>query len=126
MNSRVSDEPPVPPVLYKYYPASRLDVFVSWTARFTAPTQFNDAFDSHYTLDSKHTVADGKRMASRNKFRNSLAGCGKSLSALNIGIYHSRKSLIPRSTWDRFWLFSARTTLFPQPARHLLLDQRPG
>jgi hypothetical protein len=35
----------------------------------------------------------------------SLAGCGKSLSTIPHRSYHRRKSLIPGSAWNGFWLF---------------------
>ncbi|MDQ6759643.1 MAG: DUF2971 domain-containing protein [Acidobacteriota bacterium] len=50
-----------PPVLYKYYPPKRLDVFDTRIARFTAPTEFNDAFDSYYDTPAKEYLPHRSR-----------------------------------------------------------------
>jgi hypothetical protein len=39
-----------PPILYKYYPPERAELFENWEIRFSAPSEFNDAFDSHHLL----------------------------------------------------------------------------
>jgi hypothetical protein len=39
------DVPPAPPVLYKYYPPERVDIFQNWSIRFSHPARFNDLFD---------------------------------------------------------------------------------
>lgn len=36
------------PILYKYYPPERLDIFENWSIRFTDPSRFNDAFDTNF------------------------------------------------------------------------------
>lgn len=43
---------PLPPVLYKYYSAARIDAIENGTMRFTPPDAFNDTFDSDYLISS--------------------------------------------------------------------------
>jgi hypothetical protein len=56
----------LPTILYKYYPAKRIDIFGTWSARFTRPSQFNDTFDSYYATEMK------SGSSTRLKFRNQL------------------------------------------------------
>jgi hypothetical protein len=42
----VRRSPPAPPILYKYYPPERVDIFQNWSIRFSHPGTFNDLFDS--------------------------------------------------------------------------------
>src|ERR1035441_6605412 len=49
----IPPSPPAPPVLYKYYPPERVDIFENWSLRFSDPKQFNDTFDSDITLHDK-------------------------------------------------------------------------
>jgi hypothetical protein len=43
-------QPPTPEVLYKYLPPDRIDILESMKIRFTPPSDFNDAFDTHYLV----------------------------------------------------------------------------
>jgi len=40
----------VPEVLYKYLPPERIDILESMKLRFSPPSDFNDAFDTHYLV----------------------------------------------------------------------------
>src|SRR5579862_2843271 len=66
-----TDDTLTPLVLYKYLPPDRIDLLLDMEIRFSRPSDFNDAFDSHYVVtasDSK-TVSDGKTARSRLKNR---------------------------------------------------------
>lgn len=39
-----------PPILYKYCPPERIDILETLQVKFSAPSSFNDTFDSHYLL----------------------------------------------------------------------------
>jgi hypothetical protein len=58
-------EQAVPAVLYKYYPAERIDVLEQWHVRFSSPAAFNDTFDSDYRTPARGT-------AKRLKYRRRL------------------------------------------------------
>jgi hypothetical protein len=45
-----------PPVLYKYYPPERLDIFQTFQVRFSNPAQFNDVFDSTFGGQARKTA----------------------------------------------------------------------
>jgi hypothetical protein len=45
-----------PATLYKYYPPERLDIFDTWSIRFTHPSHFNDTFDTDYSVHDKRDV----------------------------------------------------------------------
>ncbi len=62
----VSAAQPIPPVLYKYYPPERLDLFDACTIRFSNPAEFNDVFDSKYEMPDK------RLRGQHFKFRQSL------------------------------------------------------
>jgi hypothetical protein len=57
---------PCPPVLYKYYPPERINIFDNWTVRFTNPANFNDAFDTNWAVRGKEQIRE------RQKFRSHL------------------------------------------------------
>jgi hypothetical protein len=49
--------PSAPPSkLYKYYPPERVDIFTNWSLRFSRPADFNDTFDTDYTIHDKRDV----------------------------------------------------------------------
>jgi len=58
-----------PAVLYKYYPPERIDIIESQDLRFSAPREFNDAFDSYHLLPRS---SDVKANVERMKLRNEL------------------------------------------------------
>jgi hypothetical protein len=43
-------EPGLPATLYKYLPPERIDILENMQVRFSRPSEFNDAFDSHYLV----------------------------------------------------------------------------
>jgi hypothetical protein len=57
---------PLPPVLYKYYSAARIEAIENGLMRFTPPNTFNDTFDSDYLI-SKASSPRGSLDRARNR-----------------------------------------------------------
>jgi hypothetical protein len=50
---RTNADAEVPQTLYKYLPPDRIDVLETLRFRFSAPTEFNDTFDTRYLVKRK-------------------------------------------------------------------------
>jgi len=58
----------VPTTLYKYFPPERISVLENLEIRFSRPSEFNDAFDTHYLVPtSQGSPAIRERMRLKNK-----------------------------------------------------------
>src|ERR1035438_115641 len=71
----------LPPTLYKYYPPERVDVIGTLEIRFSAPSEFNDTFDTQHqlstTLEAQSTpkqalIAKARSRIAQARFRDEL------------------------------------------------------
>jgi hypothetical protein len=71
----------LPPTLYKYYPPERVDIIENLQIRFSAPSEFNDTFDTQHQLSppleaqsspAQAMIAKAKSRLAQARFRNEL------------------------------------------------------
>ena len=71
----------LPPTLYKYYPPERVDIIENLHIRFSAPSEFNDTFDTRHQLSptfemqsppAQAMIAKAKSKIAQARFRDEL------------------------------------------------------
>jgi len=71
----------LPPTLYKYYPPERVDIIENLLIRFSAPSEFNDTFDTQQQLSTtlevhptpaQAVIAKAKSRLAQARFRDEL------------------------------------------------------